>query len=168
MCAFLNDPPLSDDAFSWNRTVLLVPGTPSTITAQHKGVSFRRRKIYTLAMVKAEAKRIKRDLLIHRDGVFQRPKYPVTPYEGPLYCQIQIIFPLTVLQAQLHTDKLSDLEFTLHHTVYPDVDNSAKLILDCLTKLGFWHDDAQVDDLRLTKRYGGEPRITIWILAQDP
>jgi Holliday junction resolvase RusA-like endonuclease len=168
MAGFINDPPVGDVAFSWGRTVLLIPGTPSTVTAQHKGVSFKRRKIFTLAMVRAEAKRITRDLLINDRGVFTRPKYPITPYEGPLSCQIQIIYPLTMLQAQQHADKLSDPAFTLRHTVIPDVDNSAKLILDCLTKLGFWHDDAQVDDLRLSKRYGSEPRITIWILAEDP
>jgi Holliday junction resolvase RusA-like endonuclease len=168
MAAFLNDPPISDDAFSWGRTVLLVPGTPSTVTAQHKGISFKRRKLFTLAMVAAEAKRIMRGLLLRQDGVFIRPKYPVTPYEGPLSCQIQIVYPLTLEQAQHHAHKLSDLGFTLRHTVRPDVDNTAKLILDCLTKLGFWHDDAQIDDLRLTKRYGSDPRITIRIFAEDP
>ena len=166
MSAFLNDPPIGDDQFSSHKTVLLVPGTPATVTAQHKGISFKRRAIFTKAVVEAERRRIKRDLLIHQNGVFQRPKYPVIPYDGPLYCQIQIIFPLTMLQAQAHTDRLSDLGFTLHHTVRPDADNSAKLVLDCVGQLGFWHDDAQVDDLHIAKRYGGEPRITIWIVAE--
>jgi Holliday junction resolvase RusA-like endonuclease len=168
MGAFLNDPPIADDQFSSHKTILLVPGEPSTVTAQHKGISFRRKQVFTLAMIKAEGKRIKRDLLINQGGVFTRPKYPVTPYDGPLHCQIQIIYPLTLLQAQHHTDKLSDRGFTLHHWVRPDVDNTAKLILDTLTQLGFWHDDAQVDDLRLIKRYGSDPRITIWIVPEDP
>ncbi len=150
------------------QTVLLVPGEPSTVTAQHKGISFRRRQVYTLAVIKAERHRIERDLLIMQEGVFTRPKYPVIPYSGPLYCQIQIIYPLTLDQAERHADKLSDTTFTLRHPVRPDVDNSVKLILDVLTRLGFWHDDAQVDELRLTKRYGSEPRITIWIVSEGP
>lgn len=33
----------------------------------------------------------------------------------------------------------------------PDVDNLAKLILDAMTKAGYWLDDNQVCDLRVTK-----------------
>ena len=36
----------------------------------------------------------------------------------------------------------------------PDVDNLAKLILDAMTKAGYWHDDNQVCDLRITKYDG--------------
>jgi Holliday junction resolvase RusA-like endonuclease len=150
------------------QTVLLVPGEPSTVTAQHKGISFRRRQVYTLAVIKAERHRIERDLLIMQEGVFTRPKYPVIPYSGPLYCAIEIIYALSLDQAKRLADKLSDSTFTLRHAVRPDVDNSAKLILDVLTGRGFWHDDSQIDELRITKRYGSEPRITIWIVSEGP
>jgi len=39
-------------------------------------------------------------------------------------------------------------------TTKPDVDNLAKLILDAMTKAGYWHDDNQVCDLRITKYDG--------------
>ena len=45
----------------------------------------------------------------------------------------------------------------------PDCDNVAKLLIDCMTKLGFWLDDAQVARLRVSKRYaeGDNAQITI-------
>lgn len=147
------------------KSILLIPGAPATMTAQQKGISFRQKTVFTKAVVEAEAKRLRRDLLIYQDGNFVPPRYPVKPYDGPLYVQIRMIYPMTITQAAKYADRLSDPGFTLRHTVRPDVDNSAKLLLDTLTKLGFWHDDAQVDELHLCKRYGSEPRITIWILS---
>ena len=38
-------------------------------------------------------------------------------------------------------------------TARPDVDNLAKAVLDALTVLGFWHDDAQVESLYVVKNY---------------
>ncbi len=39
------------------------------------------------------------------------------------------------------------------HMQTPDIDNLAKLILDCLTRLRYWHDDAQVIKLEVSKRW---------------
>ena len=35
----------------------------------------------------------------------------------------------------------------------PDCDNVAKLLIDCMTKAGFWVDDAQICDLSIEKRW---------------
>lgn len=43
-----------------------------------------------------------------------------------------------------------------HHTSKPDCDNLSKAVMDCLTQLGAWHDDNQVSELRVTKRYTDE------------
>jgi crossover junction endodeoxyribonuclease RusA len=40
------------------------------------------------------------------------------------------------------------------HTGKPDADNAAKAVMDCLTVLGFWKDDAQVSHLTVRKNYG--------------
>jgi len=45
----------------------------------------------------------------------------------------------------------------------PDVDNVAKLFLDCMTAVGFWSDDSQVCDLRLVKVYGEHASISVEI-----
>ena len=48
-------------------------------------------------------------------------------------------------------------------TTRPDCDNLVKILIDCMTKLGFWLDDAQVARLRVSKRYaeGEQAQITI-------
>lgn len=45
----------------------------------------------------------------------------------------------------------------------PDTDNMIKLLKDCMTKCGFWHDDSQVFDDRPIKRWSLNPNIEIWI-----
>ena len=44
----------------------------------------------------------------------------------------------------------------------PDLDNYGKLLLDALNKYA-WHDDSQIIDLHLRKRFGSPPRIEIMI-----
>lgn len=41
-------------------------------------------------------------------------------------------------------------------TSKPDVDNAAKAVLDALTAIGAWRDDAQITDLVIRKRYANE------------
>jgi Holliday junction resolvase RusA-like endonuclease len=40
-----------------------------------------------------------------------------------------------------------------HHTSKPDRDNSDKAVLDQMTVMRFWRDDAQVCDGRIIKQY---------------
>ena len=130
-----------------------IAGEPARMTAQQKGVNWKRRAFYTKSQVKAERRRILKAALPHAPGC---------PFTGPVHCSIMLVFPLTQAQAAHHAEKLST-DFTLLHLVKPDVDNSAKLILDVLTEANFWADDAQVCDLNLHKRYGSNPRIAIAI-----
>jgi len=34
-----------------------------------------------------------------------------------------------------------------------DIDNSAKALLDAMTKAGIWQDDSQIDDMRITRGF---------------
>ena len=43
----------------------------------------------------------------------------------------------------------------------PDLDNMAKMLLDRMTKLGFWEDDSQITDLELKKYWSDRSRIII-------
>lgn len=55
-------------------------------------------------------------------------------------------------------------------TTRPDCDNLVKILIDCMTKLGFWLDDAQVARLVVNKQYaeGEQAQITInWREAVD-
>lgn len=51
------------------------------------------------------------------------------------------------------------------HTAKPDADNAAKAVLDALTALSVWRDDAQVACLTIDKRYGDKPGCQITIQA---
>ena len=39
----------------------------------------------------------------------------------------------------------------------PDTDNLQKLLKDCMTRVGFWNDDAQVVSEKVQKRWSAEP-----------
>ena len=45
----------------------------------------------------------------------------------------------------------------IFHTSKPDADNLAKAVLDALSTIGAWGDDAQVSDLTIGKRYSDAP-----------
>lgn len=51
-----------------------------------------------------------------------------------------------------------------HHTAKPDADNAAKAVLDALTTLGMWKDDAQVAALTVTKNFGDTPGAHVVIV----
>ena len=39
----------------------------------------------------------------------------------------------------------------------PDTDNLQKMLKDCMTRVGYWNDDAQVVSERVQKRWSAEP-----------
>lgn len=51
-------------------------------------------------------------------------------------------------------------------TTRPDTDNLQKMLKDCMTKLGYWKDDALVYDERASKYWGPEPGIYIKITEE--
>lgn len=133
-----------------------IPGEPARMTYQQKGISWKRRVVYTKSEVAAEKRRV----------VSAAKKYaPASPTTGPVYVSLRVVFPLTKEQAARHADRLSDTSFTIPHTKKPDADNNAKLILDALTACGFWKDDCQVCDLFIRKRYGVQPEIRVVITS---
>lgn len=134
--------------------LLHIPGEPATMTAQQKGVNWRKRSFYTKTAVKAEMRRITRAV---KDGI------PAEPITGPVQCSIKIRHPMTQEQSKRHVAELANENFELPHTVKPDADNSIKAILDTLTRCRFWTDDSQVCDLNIHKRYGVTPGIWIAI-----
>ena len=52
-------------------------------------------------------------------------------------------------------------------TTKPDVDNLAKLILDAMTKAGYWYDDNQVCDLRITKYDGPIGGLAVTVMEAN-
>lgn len=79
---------------------------------------------------------------------------PKEPIGGPVSLDIVLVMPRpkghygTGKNATLLKQNAPDW-----HVGKPDTDNAAKAILDCLTTMRFWRDDAQVVQLNVSKVY---------------
>ena len=52
-------------------------------------------------------------------------------------------------------------------TTRPDCDNLVKILIDCMTRCGFWVDDSQVVIFRLAKRYTIQDEASIHIYYRE-
>jgi Holliday junction resolvase RusA-like endonuclease len=82
---------------------------------------------------------------------------------GPIRVDITFLFPRP---GKLNRKK--DPDGRVYHTAKPDRDNAEKAVLDCLTRLGVWADDAQVCEGTVRKFYaakgerpGAEIRVSV-------
>ena len=80
---------------------------------------------------------------------------PDTPLEGGIELQFTAIMPIPSSANKKCREAM--LRGEIGHTVKPDLDNLAKQIKDCMTRMGFWSDDRQVVRLICEKRYGETP-----------
>ena len=89
-----------------------------------------------------------------------KPVLPATPLDGPLTLSLAFRFP----RPKSHfTKKGLRLTAPVYVTAKPDLDNAAKAIMDALTQLGAWKDDAQVATLNVLKVYGDRPGCDVSI-----
>lgn len=112
---------------------------PPTATAQEKQVRVvgGRPIFYDPPAVKAAKKLLTAHLAPHR---------PDTPLEGALELCAIWLFP------KGKTHKNGEWR-----TTKPDTDNLQKLLKDCMTRCGYWKDDAQVVREVVEKRWVDEP-----------
>ena len=91
------------------------------------------------------------------------PHAPTVPMEGALKLTIKWFF------SYRKSEKKSIVreEKIIPHTVRPDLDNLEKSLIDTLTKLGFWRDDAQVSDKHTTKYWAPKGKISIKIESAE-
>ena len=90
-----------------------------------------------------ETERIYRTLLA--------PHRPKAPSEGPIRLFIVLYF-----------DKKSPKKLWGQYKITrPDVDNFCKALIDQMTQVGFWMDDAQIADLRIKKYYAEKASIYV-------
>jgi len=97
--------------------------------------------------------------------VAQRPEAPIT---GPVAMSMTCYFPIPKSATK---KRLADIASGGEmHTKKPDLDNLAKQIKDCMTRMRYWVDDKQVCEYRepFCKRWddGNGPRweISLWEL----
>ena len=107
---------------------------PPTVTAQEHKVMVRhgRPVFYDTPRLKEARLTYEQALRLHR---------PDTPMEGALALEVEWYFP-----SKTHHE--GELRVTR-----PDTDNLQKLLKDCMTRVGFWKDDAQVCRETVTKRW---------------
>lgn len=121
---------------------------PPTATAQEKQVRIVRG--HPMFYEKAAAKEAKKLLM----GALM-PHRPDKPLEGPLILKVDWYFP------KRKADRFTGI---LPKDTKPDTDNLQKGLKDCMTKAGFWKDDAQVVREEVSKWWtSGEPGIEIRI-----
>ena len=77
---------------------------------------------------------------------------PHKPMDGPLQAVVKWCYPN-------HGSKPNGA----YKATRGDLDNMAKLMLDVMTRLGYWHDDSQVASLVLEKFWANPPGIYVRI-----
>lgn len=116
---------------------------PPTVTSQEKGVFVRNGK--PIFYTKDEVKRAKQLF-----AWYLYKNRPEQPFKGAVMLKTVWTFPIV--------GKHKDGEYK---TTKPDTDNLVKLFKDCMTKVGFWQDDAQVAYEVTVKQFGGSPGIDV-------
>lgn len=124
-----------------NGDCFFLPIIPPTKTNQEKGINFKTRRVYTTSELRDVEAKFDAYLFPHR---------PAKPLNGPVRLYIRWMFPVV----GDHTDG----EWK---TTKPDVDNSVKTLIDRMTRLGFWKDDAQIASLLDDKVFAEIPGIYI-------
>ena len=80
------------------------------------------------------------------------PYKPKEPSDKPIRLTINLYF-------DIKNKKL----WGQYKTTRPDCDNYVKELTDVMTQLKFWHDDAQVVELKVSKRYADAAWISITV-----
>ena len=115
---------------------------PPTATAQEKQVTVRNGK--PVMYEPAELKAVRQKLL---DSLAQHS--PEEPFEGP----IELVADWCFKGSPAHDGQWK--------TTRPDTDNLQKMLKDCMTKAGFWKDDALVCREIVQKFWAVVPGICI-------
>ena len=130
-----------------------VPCTLPSTTAQQKGVSIavnhrtgRLSPMFYKKKKVAEAERMFDSMLASHA--------PQIPLYGPVEITICMVWP------PLKKDKSGKFSFK---STKPDFDNASKAIIDSMTRLGYWGDDAQIVRSTITKLHGPKHGLYIEI-----
>ena len=127
-----------------NNTIVasfFLPILPPTTTHQTKRVNWQAKKFYDSDEVKALRKKFE---------AYTSQFKPEAPVDGPVQLVTKWLYPITKGRANGQ-----------YKTTRPDTDNMIKLLKDCMTRVGFWNDDAQVASEITEKFWAEQPGIFI-------
>ena len=121
-----------------------LPMIPPTVTAQEHRITGRhgqKAQIYNTPQLNDAKQKFLSHLSAHA---------PEKPLEGPVRLMVKWCFPM---RRDSHNGQ--------YKATRSDTDNLQKLFKDCMTKAGFWHDDAQVASEVIEKFYAATPGIFV-------
>lgn len=126
-------------------------------TSQQKGVSFRGGKphFYEKGNVASAERAFLAELLPHR---------PKAPSDKPIKLTVWFAFDTKNKKLwckDMPKDAADEWAGFTYKPTRPDTDNYLKLFKDCMTKSGFWVDDAQVVDEHIIKTYAEKATIMV-------
>ncbi len=84
------------------------------------------------------------------------PHRPAEPLTGPVACHILFRWPWRKSESRRNR-----AIGRMPCDTRPDLDNLAKMVLDCMTRMAYWRDDGQVAMLTIAKQWGERPGIGI-------
>ena len=125
---------------------------PPTATAQEKQVRIvaGHPQFYEKPAAKQAKRILTAALMQHR---------PPKPFDGPVFLSVKWMFPKRK-KDKFHGEIWKDTK--------PDTDNLQKGLKDCMTRCGYWKDDAQVVWEEAVKVWtSGEPGIVISIMEAE-
>ena len=132
------------------------PCNPPTVTnQQHRFTKTKDGRIYSYRTQR------QKDAIALLNGVLS-PYVPPEPFTGALSVAVSIRYPFRISEPE-RRKKLG----LLPKTTRPDADNLQKELQDVMTQLGFWKDDSQIFDLRVSKYWAETPGIKISITEYD-
>jgi Holliday junction resolvase RusA-like endonuclease len=101
-------------------------------------------------------------------AVAAKPHIPAQPIAGAVYVTLDFYFrrPKSHYRTGKRAGELRD-DAPEVFLSKPDADNLAKAVLDAMTTIGFWKDDAQVWNLSVSKRYDrdGRPGVCVEVIS---
>lgn len=136
---------------------VFIPCLPPTTTAQQKG-AFAAKGGGVRFFKKKKTKQAE-DLLLR----VLAPHAPAHPCIGPLSLCVDFVFPWRKSEKKSVISKFSRYP----NDKKPDCSNQIKLLEDCMTALGFWHDDGQISVLRVRKYWGDKPGIALVLVSAN-
>ena len=125
---------------------------PTEPTAQARARHTKTGRTYKCVSQKANERTLEALLVPHR---------PETPLQGPVGIEIRAFIKIAVSKSKKF--KEAAIQGREKPTKKPDLDNIEKQALDAMTRLQFWHDDAQVCAINSSKEYSEKPRWEITV-----